>query len=143
MAVGLILRAQFRRPRLIVTANSRPCLVYGAAPGFPITEQKRTFPRRIAGLIRDQPVSRPDEMTFFYNVQNVLSVFSVPAVEITLLRVRRQIDKTALAALQTGKRLLHNSYLLLLSLSRYDRKICGVGKLLSIHRGDSGLRLFT
>ena len=107
MAAGLILRAQFRRPRLIVTANSRPGLVDGATPGLPRTEQKRTFPRRIAGLIRDQPVSRPDEMTFFYNVQNVLSVFSVPAVEITLLRVGRQIDETALAALQTRKRLLH------------------------------------
>jgi hypothetical protein len=55
-------------------------------------------------------------MAVFDYVENVLPVFSLPAVKITLPGIGRQIDETTLAALQTGKRLCHNLYLLILSL---------------------------
>jgi hypothetical protein len=50
-------------------------------------------------------------MAVFNDIQNILPIFGMPAVIITLLGIGRQIDKTTFAALQTGKRLSHNLYL--------------------------------
>ena len=55
---------------------------------------------------------------FIDDIQDVLSVFSTLAVKIFLLRVGSQINKTTLAASQTGKRLFHNLYLFAFTLSK-------------------------
>jgi hypothetical protein len=67
-----------------------------------------TFPRVIAGLGGNHSITRPREMLVIDDVQNVLPVFSAPAVKILWLRIGSQIDKTTLAASQAGKRLFHN-----------------------------------
>jgi len=66
-----------------------------------------TFPWVIACFSGNNFIARPSEMLVFYDIQDVLPVFSAPAVKILLLRVGSQIDKTTLAASQAGKPLFH------------------------------------
>jgi hypothetical protein len=54
-------------------------------------------------------------MAVFDDVQNILPVFGAPAVKIIRPGISRQINEATFAALQTGKRLFHNLYLLPLS----------------------------
>jgi hypothetical protein len=51
-------------------------------------------------------------MTVLDHIQNVMPVFGAPAVKIFFLRIGGQINETTLAALQAGKRLFHNLFLL-------------------------------
>jgi hypothetical protein len=54
-------------------------------------------------------------MTVLNHVQNVMPVLGAPAVKIFFLRVSCQINETALAASQAGKRLFHNLFLVVFS----------------------------
>jgi len=79
-----------------------------------------TFPWIITGLSGYHSIARPSEIMVIDDVQDVLPVFGTPAFKILLLRIRSQINKTTLAASQTGKRLFHNFYLLAITSPFYS-----------------------
>ena len=93
-----ILRTQLGRAGFIKTASLRPRFVNGTAEFFPIKGEKRAAAKRETRFRRDQMIAFPGPMLPAEDFQDVLSFLGLPAGNIFIGNVSREISQAAAAA---------------------------------------------